>query len=125
MAENVILGVTGEDKRMNELLSGFPDRIIGIDIEGNSVQVPGREFLKEFAYAERKVDIDFNNLLPGEYYVSGNLSNAPSSEDWFVVKVIGTGDLLQFAMSITSDTLWKRTKMNNSWRAWKSIVFTS
>lgn len=113
------------DIPMNELKVGLSSHVIGIDEEGNTVRTPGRELLNAFANAQRIVDCNFNNLTPGEYYVSGNLQNAPSSEDWFIVKVIGASDLFQFAMSITSDTLWKRAKMNGSWRVWKSITFTS
>ncbi|WP_456059171.1 pyocin knob domain-containing protein, partial [Bacteroides clarus] len=117
--------VMAEDIKLNEVKTGLLSHIIGVDENGTTVATLGREFLNSFAAAQRIVDCDLDNLLPGEYYISGNLRNAPSSEDWFFVKVIGVGDLLQYATSVTSDTLWRRVKMNGAWRVWKSINFVT
>lgn len=70
------------------------------------------------------VDCNLDDLTPGEYYVYGELQNAPSSGNWIIVKVIGASDLIQLAISVFDDTLWKRTKLNGYWKEWKSITFT-
>ena len=99
-----------EDIKLNEVKTGLLSHIIGVDENGTTVATLGREFLNSFAAAQRIVDCDLDN---------------PSSEDWFFVKVIGVGDLLQYATSVTSDTLWRRVKMNGAWRVWKSINFVT
>mgnify|MGYP001774235811 FL=1 len=113
------------DKRMNEFMTvDDVAYLYGEDIDKSQGKIEKGTFLKVSAYAQFVSNCNFDDLVPGEYYVSGELQNAPSSGDWFMVKVIGTSDLIQFAISVTDDILWKRVKMNSFWKEWKSISFT-
>lgn len=113
------------DKKMNDFMTvNDVAYLYGENMNNSQGKIEKSTFLKVSAYAQFVSNCNFDDLLPGEYYVSGELQNAPSAGDWFMVKVIGTSDLIQFAISVTDDTLWKRTKMNSFWKEWKSISFT-
>ena len=59
----------------------------------------------------------------GSYYV-GTGVNAPGNYFYFEVLKASSQDVIQVGYAITSDKLWKRTFINNSWSSWKSITFS-
>lgn len=71
--------------------------------------------------------LDCNELPSGISYVT-NATNAPNdSNDYFLVQTIlssGEGDAFQLACSVTENELYMRSKVNNTYKAWRKLSWT-
>ena len=64
-------------------------------------------------------DGDLNNLVEaGEYSVWNNVANIPTNS-FYWVKVIGSADFVQIAISFIDLKEYKRSRVNGVWTQWK------
>lgn len=64
-------------------------------------------------------DGDLNNLVEaGEYTVWNNVANIPSNS-FYWVKVMGSTDFVQIAISFNDLKEYKRSYVNGAWTQWK------
>ena len=83
---------------------------------------------REFVFSSPAVHgLDCNELPSGISYVA-NATNAPNdSNDYFLVQTIlssGGGDAFQLACSVTEHELYMRSKVNNTYKAWRKLSWT-
>lgn len=71
--------------------------------------------------------LDCNELPSGISYVA-SATNAPNdSNDYFLIQTIlsvGGGDAFQLACSVTENELYMRSKVNNTYKAWRKLSWT-
>lgn len=64
-------------------------------------------------------DGDLNNIVEaGEYIVWNNVANIPSNS-FYWVKVMGSTDFVQIAISFNDLKEYKRSYVNGAWSQWK------
>lgn len=67
---------------------------------------------------------DLNNVVEaGEYIVWSTVANIPAYS-FYWVKVIGSTDFVQIAISFSDLKEYKRSYVNGAWTEWKSISLT-
>lgn len=83
---------------------------------------------RDFVFSPPAVHgLDCNELPSGISYVT-NATNAPNdSNDYFLVQTILSSwgeDAFQLACSVTENELYMRSKVNNTYKAWRKLSWT-
>lgn len=109
-----------EDIKMNSFAQATDAAYIYAESSnGSQVKIKKSDLKLQMNKANVVKDGDLNNLVEaGEYTVWNNVANIPSNS-FYWVKVMGSTDFVQIAISFNDLKEYKRSYVNGAWTQWK------
>ena len=111
-----------EDIKENEMQSGTPALLRGLDVNGNSI-LASITSIQNIPFRGNLSNTDINTVTTqGFYYLATGNTNCPYESYSYLLVINLIGDAIQLNMHNAAGGIQYRKMYANAWRGWTVIV---